>query len=431
MRRKTIVVFFHARRLLPLRTANEAHLLCWARYSKHNVAYVNVGFGVPWWLLNRIKIDAVIFDTIFLSLHWAPEYFRQRAALCEPVAGLSCPKIAIVQDEFYNIDLVVEFLKRIGVTDVLTCSEDGDWRKLYGNLELSRVRLRTVLTGYVDETWLQKVSKQPVSKRPIDVGYRAWDNPYWLGEHGRQKVRVAQVVGAAARQRGLKVDVNNPAALDFLIGEDWYAFLSRCRAVLGVEGGASVLDRDGSLKQRVEAYLVEHPNASFEETRDRCFPSRDHEIRLACLSPRHLEACVAQTCQVLVEGKYNGVLRPWEHYIPIKSDYGNVDEALDALQDDALVERIVKRAYEDVVASGRWSYRTFVRDIEESIIDRAPRSTGRHPLGWLAYRLLRLRDRVIWRTAHWEASKVGGRRQRIIQWVMETLRRVRGAVCRL
>ncbi len=425
MTRKTIVVFFHARRFLPLRTANEAHLLCWGRYSRHNVAYVNVGFSAPWWLLRRLKIDAVIFDTIFLSLHWAPEYFRQRSALCAPVASLQCPKIAIVQDEFYNIDVVVEFLNRVGVTHVLTCSEEGDWSKLYSKLDLKRVQLRTVLTGYVDETCLRNRPMVPLSKRPIDLGYRAWNNPYWLGEHGRQKVRVAQVVGEAARRRGLRVDINNPAALDFLVGEEWYGFLSRCRAVLGVEGGASVLDGDGSVKQRVEAYLAEHPAASFEETREQCFPFRDHEIRLACLSPRHLEACVTRTCQLLVEGNYNGILKPLEHYIPIKSDYSNVEEVLDALQDDALVEGIVNRAYLDIVASGRWSYRAFVRDIEETIIDPAPSAAGLRPTAWFAYQLLRLRDLFIWRIAYWEASKFGAVWQRIVHFVGRTAAVVR------
>jgi hypothetical protein len=214
----------------------------------------------------------------------------------------------------------------------------------------------------------------------------------------------------------LKVDINNPAALDFLIGERWYEFLARCRAVLGVEGGASVLDRDGSVRERVEAYVADHPEATFEETRSDCFPGRDLEIHLACLSPRHLEACVTRTCQLLLEGSYSGVLRPWAHYIPIKSDYSNVDEVLDALEDDALAERIVNQAYEDVVASGKWSYRSFVQDIEETIIDRPPSRGRLGPAQWPAYMLLRLRAVLVWKVAHWEASKVVRLCRKVAQW---------------
>jgi len=363
-------------------------------------------------------------------MHWEAGYFRERASQCAPVAELNCPKIAIVQDEFYNIDLVVEFLGGIGVTHVLTCSEETEWRKLYGKLDLQRVKLRTVLSGYVDETRMRKVPSIPLANRSVDLGYRAWKNPYWLGEHGMKKVRIAEVVGAAARRRGLRVDINNPAALDFLIGKRWYEFLSRCRAVLGVEGGASVLDRDGTVRQRVEAYLRHHPDATFDETRQHCFPERDHELKLACLSPRHLEACVTRTCQVLLEGNYNGVLRPWEHYIPVKHDFSNVDEVLNALQDDDLVQRLVNQAYEETVASGKWSYRTFVREIERTIIDTVPTQRSFGPAAWVVNVLLLALAALAWRFAHWEA-RGSALLRRVIHLGSSIARRCRSLVQRM
>jgi hypothetical protein len=402
--KKSVVVFYNARWYLPLRATNEAHLRCWGRYSKHHVIYVNVAYGVPWTLLRRLSIGAVIFDTIFLSMHWSPDYFRAHSRLCFPVADFDCPKIAVVQDEFYNIDLVVDFLRQVGATHVLTCSFEPDWPKFYGGLDRTKVVLRTVLTGYVDETRLPEVPLPPPSQRPIHIGYRAWDNPYWLGDHGQQKVRIGRIVGAAARERGLPVDINNPAATDFLLGDEWYAFLGRCRSVLGVEGGASVIDHDGSLTRAVEAYVKAHPGASFEETRVACFPDRDHEVNLSCLSPRHLEACATRTCQVLLEGHYNGVLRPWDHYIPIRKDYGNVQQALDALCDDALVDRIAENAYRDVVESGRWSYRRFVADIEREFIDPAPVLNRSRRFAGFALAALRLRERLLWRLAHVESA---------------------------
>jgi hypothetical protein len=318
---------------------------------------------------------------------------------------LDCPKVALVQDEFYNLDLVVDFLARIGATHVLTCSFEADWPKLYGRLQGSSVTLRTALTGYVDETRRVTAPSTLPSQRPIDLGYRAWNNPYWLGEHGFQKVRIGQVLGEAARQRGLRVDINNPKATDFLVGDSWFEFLGRCRAVLGVEGGASISDHDGAVRRAVERYLTQHPSASFEETRAACFATRDHEINLACISPRHFEACITKTCQVLLEGRYNDVFQPWRHYIPVKRDYSNVDEVLDALEDNTLVDRIATQAYSDIVESGKWSYRSFVRNMEQSIIDPWPvRRPEPELLRTLAYNALLLRHKVLWRFAHGEAS---------------------------
>jgi len=406
--KKTIVVFFHGRHWLPLRATNEAHLKCWGRYSKHRVVYINVGFGVPWNLLRHLPIDVAIFDTIFLSMHWSPEYFLKHAEPCLPLKDVRCIKIAVPQDEFINIDYVVEFLNTIGVTHILTCSDRNDWPVIYQNLDRNKVCLHTVLTGYVDETQLKRWNHLPPSRRETDIGYRAWDNPYWLGQHGRRKVEIGRAVGSAARSRGFRVDVTYPPTVSFLQGAKWLRFLAGCRAVLGVEGGASVLDKDGSIKQRVEGYLAEHPNASFEETRDQCFPDEDHAINLACLSPRHFEACITRTCQILLEGSYNGVFQPWRHYIPLKNDYSNLDEVFKALADDSLVDRITEQAYEDIISSGKWSYRKFVKDVEETIIDPTERVPSFLSLsGWVVYALLRLRGRMLWTYAHFEASRSG------------------------
>ena len=65
------------------------------------------------------------------------------------------------------------------------------------------------------------------------------------------------------------------------------------------------------------------------------------------------------TCQILLEGNYNGVLTPWRHYVPLKSDYSNLDEVLGVVGDVARMQAIADRAYEEVVASQAWSYRRF------------------------------------------------------------------------
>jgi hypothetical protein len=405
--KKTILVFYNARQGVPLRAANLAHLLCWGRYSKHRVVYVNVAYAVPWTLLDRIKIDAIIFDTIFLSMHWSPAYFIERSALVLRVRGLNCPKIAVVQDEFINTDYVVDFLKAIDVTDVLSCATAADWPTIYAGLDPSRVRFRTVFAGYVDETRLKRLIGNP--SRSIDIGYRAWANPFWLGEHGRKKVRIGEVFKPRAEERGFRIDINNPASTDFLIGDDWFEFLRRCRCVLGVEGGASVLDRDGTIKERVEKYLSVYPDATFEEVREECFAKDEWSINLAALSPRHFEAAMTRTCQILLEGEFNGVLLPWRHYIPVKSDFSNLDRVLDVVADDRKVREIAEQAYIDLIESGRWSYRAFVSEMEQSIIDVLPPPPARSVGSVVAVKCAVLYERGCWFLAHFESSPFGRR----------------------
>ena len=406
-RQRTIAVFFCARGAsLPLRPANAAHLLSWSRHSRHHTIYINVAYGVPWRLLRAARIDAVVLDTLFCSMHWSPDYFKERTALCRPIATLRCPKIAIVQDEFTNIDLVADFLKDIGVTDVLTCSAEQDWGKFYPRLDPSTVKLRTALTGYIDETRLRRPPPEPPSGRPIALGYRGARNPFWLGRQGMLKAQIGEVLRAAADRRGLATDINHPKAVNYLKGDSWFDFLENCRAVVGVEGGASINDHDGSIQRKVDAYLALHPTADFGEVDRACLAGRDGEVALACLSPRHLEAALTKTAQVLMEGHYNGVLEPGTHYIALKGDYSNIEEVLDAVMDDTIVDAMVKRTFEDVVASGKWTYRAFIRDLETSIIEAHPADGPPASVtAWLARSLLRIRARLLWIYAHTEATK--------------------------
>jgi len=117
---------------------------------------------------------------------------------------------------------------------------------------------------------------------------------------------------------------------------------------------------------------AERPGASFEELEAACFPGRDGELTLHALSPRHLEACATRTAQILVEGEYNGVLERDRHYLPLRRDLSNLDELLDAVAADRDRERTAEAAYRDVVASGRWTYRRLVDDVEAQL-PAAPR----------------------------------------------------------
>ena len=77
-----------------------------------------------------------------------------------------------------------------------------------------------------------------------------------------------------------------------------------------------------------------------------------------------------RTGLILFEGRYSGVVDPWEHYIPLKKDFSNVDEVLKLAQDDDFLEAMTERAYRHVVGSGRHSYDHFVRGVDR-VIDAA------------------------------------------------------------
>ena len=210
-------------------------------------------------------------------------------------------------------------------------------------------------------------------ERTIDIGYRTVPGKPYLGRHAALKADLAEAVRERAETRGLRVDVSTRAE-DTFFGDDWYRFLASCRYTIGMEGGASILDRDGTVRQAVDAYLAGHPDASFEELEAACFPGRDGELALFAISPRHLEACATRTAQILVEGEYAGILRPGEHYLELRRDLSN----LDAVLDDGRGRRATRRTASPPAATPRSSPRAATRTAGSSRTSSAscPRSEG-------------------------------------------------------
>lgn len=73
------------------------------------------------------------------------------------------------------------------------------------------------------------------------------------------------------------------------------------------------------------------------------------------------------TVQLLVEGAYSGIFRPWDHYIPVARDLSDLAEKALLLRDDALVDRMAEQAYEDIVTSQRFSYAGFAGQLLDTL----------------------------------------------------------------
>jgi len=359
---KILIVYYQVRR--SDRNTIDEHLYAFARYSGEECHYLNVFFGIPRYI-TRISFDLVVYHYTFTSLKWdgAPRfraYLKKFGALKE-IPGY---KVAIPQDEYVNSSIMCEFFSEFGVKTVFTCLDPKDYEKIYPQVHSGLDHYITVLTGYIDERSIEKVVgfMKPHTDRAIDVGYRARKLPFWLGRHSLIKWQLTERFLEAYRETGNSIDLSNDYK-DVFVGKDWYRFLGDCRVVLGCEGGASLHDPDGSIRACVEEYTTSHPEASFEEVERACFAGLDRNLDLYAISPRHFEACITKTCQALVEGHYAGIFKPGIHYIEIKKDWSNIEEVIQTIEDKALCEKIAERAYSDIILSGEFTYRRFVRSI--------------------------------------------------------------------
>ena len=344
-----------------MRSTARDHLYSFRDHGGHECIYLNLAVrSVPRWVLEA-PVDLIIFHTSFLCTRWNRSRFPNYVERAAPLQSMAAPKIVIPQDDFINIDLLCDFIRGFGIEWIFTPAFEHDWATIYADVDRDRVNLRTVLTGYLNQNTISAAESfaRRDDDRPLDIGYRARRVGPELGRHGILKSRIADVFSQSTEGCGLNIDISQNEE-DTLYGDDWYRFLQSCKYTMGVEGGASLLDVNGSVHERTMAYLATHPQAEFEEVEQACFPGLDGNIKLFVISPRHLEACVTRTCQILIAGQYNDILKPDRHYLPLKRDFSNLDEVLIAVRSDGRRASIVEQAHEDIVASGRYTYRSFV-----------------------------------------------------------------------
>jgi hypothetical protein len=383
----------------PVATLSDS-LYAFERYSQARCWYLNIGLrGVPRWL-RRIRFDAVLFHPTFLWDRVNPPRFERHRRELRRLDGVGRCRVALPQDEFLQSDALEAFSREFDIDHIFSVAPESEWGKLYGGLDRDRVGLSRVLTGYLAPDRLERIDAALAESesRPLAIGYRSARVSPALGRHGALKEQIAARVREASERRRLPVDIAVGAAAS-IRGDAWYRFLAACRYTIGVEGGSSVHDRDGALAACTARYVAEHPDARFEEIEEACFPGEDGGIAYAAISPRHLEACATRTAQILIEGAYNGILRPGEHYIELKRDFSNLEAVLDLVERDSERARIVENAYRDVVASGLYTYERLVRDVETVALAASPVGAPSPRAQRALYRWARAVDRASWMKA--------------------------------
>jgi hypothetical protein len=357
-----------------IRKTIEDHLYSFRRYDKDNIYYYMnavTGFGRRYlWQ----KYDLVILHYSLLALRYHNDIWKRlKVNLISFLENIDTPKVAIPQDEYNQTYELCHLFKKASIETVFTCSTEDDFRKIYP-FNLSGVtNLFQTLTGYVDEDTLEILRKKKMildhSKRRIDIGYRARKLPYWLGRHGQIKTEIGLIFNKESiKYEDLIFDISTDQK-DVFLGVNWLEFLCNSRTVLGCLGGSGLLDFYGKIKTSVDNYVLEHPDATFDEVEEACFKNEDNKISVFALSPRHFECAMTRSCQILVEGDYYGIFRPNIDFIELKRDFSNIDEVIDMVKDKNYCEKIADNCYKHVILSESNTYKGFVNSFYNTLFD--------------------------------------------------------------
>jgi Glycosyl transferases group 1 len=241
---------------------------------------------------------------------------------------------------------------------------------------------------------------RPIRKpdaRPIDIGSRFMRYMPHLGDNDRN--RIADAFLKIGPERGMKIDISN----DRLNRVGWASFLNLCKGTISTEAGSWFLERDDATVEAIRRYVYEEARGilitndsklwpaahmlpvwlrrgakrilaglgfkfqyetlvneaqSYSEVEARFFKDRPRAaVYGKCISSRHFDAIGTKTCQIMFRGRFNDILRPDQHYLPLNDDFSNLEDILVRFSDPTQRRTIVEQAYAYVMDAHTYAHR--------------------------------------------------------------------------
>jgi len=246
--------------------------------------------------------------------------------------------LMFVGNEYCLMPEKIRFINEVEVDYVASQLPEDAARWLYGDCPKSKLLL-------VPHALNDRVYRpyQDHYLRPIDIGFIGDRYSYAIGDV--ERTELADYFARNGLRQKLTMDIRIGRKLR--IPRDAYvAFLNSTRGTIGAESGTYYLEKTDRTQKEVEAFLSRHPKVTFVEVYERFFKNYTNPVNGKAISSRHFEAVGTKTCQILLEGNYNGILKPNTHYISLNKDYSNVDQVLERFGDEDFVGRMVENTYE-------------------------------------------------------------------------------------
>lgn len=351
------------------------HLDAFGKYSSHAVTYVPA--HPLFWNLPPEKVQTIVDFSYFdvVVIHYsvrlsAKQYLDE--GLARALESFNGLKVLFIQDEYEGTEIARQWMDRLQFNLVYTCVPESSREQVYPSYRFPGTEFLQTLTGYVPENSAIEQYAQPIGQRQLLIAYRGRKLPAVYGDLGYEKYRIGIGMKRLTAALGVPADIEVDGSKR-IYGDAWYQFLGSSRATLGTESGANIFDFDGSLKTAIAQLEAHNPSISYEEISAKILAPYDGLIRMNQISPRVFEAICMRTALVLFEGTYSNVVLPDVHFFALKKDFSNAKEIIRKLQDTPLVQEMTERAYRDVVASGQYSYKSFIHSFDADIEARIPR----------------------------------------------------------
>ena len=295
---------------------------------------------VPPWYLKNINWDAILLGSTFLCKVLHSDELISAYREYEWIKESKAIKFAFPQDDYDNSELLDQWMCDWLVDVVYTV--------LYDHAEILYPKYKKIgeikegYTGFISKDMREKWARtKPHDQRMIDVSYRATKFNAYYGNLGHIKGVIGERFKKAAKDYDLNMDISTNQE-DMIPGEKWHDFLENSKFCLATPSGSNILDKKGEIKLKIKEFIRMNPDSSFDEISSNCFDDQIGKYNFTAISPRNIEAALAETVQIAVSGGYSNIMIPNDDYIPLNEDCSNIDEVISIMNDKKKVEAIAK-----------------------------------------------------------------------------------------
>lgn len=285
------------------------------------------------------------FDLVVVSHIALGDNVADIARWTELLSKRKGPLVSFIGNEYDLMDEKIKFLRDVKAD--IVCSQLALDAAQYFYEELKDSRVISLPHALNPEAY----SAPRDSVRNNDIGFIGAVYPSWVGDLERTMMILATAEIAPLLE--LRTDIRTQN----LPRDAWSAFLQNTRAIIGAESGSYYLHRRGGLLMDAKKWCEQNPAAQFEDVEARFFGDRSGAPSGKTISSRHFEPIGTRTCQVLLEGDYAGVLKPNEHYIPVRKDLMDLPEALRRATNEAERYEMVNRTLEYALDAHTYAHR--------------------------------------------------------------------------
>lgn len=254
--------------------------------------------------------------------------------------------VMFIGNEYDLLDEKIAFMRRVRAEFICSQLPIAAARYLYRECAGSRV-LEMPHALNPDRYFVK-----PGAQRATDIGFIG--DIYWPFIGDRERTDLIEWFERNGAAHDLRCDIRRSR----VAREAWCAFLNQCKAVIGAESGTYYLNDRGRLLDKARAYnLFQDPKASFDAVFEKFYRGQERVMSGKSISSRHFEPIGTKTCQILLEGHYNGILKPDVHYICVRKDLSNISDAIERFRDESFRSRMVEDAYEYAMAQHTYAHR--------------------------------------------------------------------------